>query len=227
LVTGAAAAAYDDLPWIPSLQAFIQTVHENYSFVRIYGSCFGHQLIAQALLAGQECSMGDSPSKISVEPSVFGHEIGVHPIILDPEFSSRFSSFAQFSQERPLQLQLIHGDIVTPSQDIPPSPERLNLPDPWINLGSSEKCLIQGLYYPGRVLTLQGHFEFDAFASGELCRQFSRTYNWPAFKLKSHLESIWGSSQAIDGPAGPYDDSKALAEMALLFFADEDRPSEE
>lgn len=91
LVTGAAAAAYDDLPWIPALRSFIQTVYADHPFVKIYGSCFGHQLIGQALLEGQECSMGkDFPSKISVEPSVLGHEIGVHPIVLNSEFSRRF-----------------------------------------------------------------------------------------------------------------------------------------
>lgn len=226
LVTGAAAAAYDDLPWIPELRSFIQTVYADYPFVKIYGSCFGHQLIGQALLEGQECSMGEKfPSKISVEPSSLGHEIGVHPIILNPRFSARFSCLAPFSPERPLQLQLIHGDIVTPSQDIPSHIDQneLSLPQPWMNIGSSPKCLIQGLFHPGRVLTLQGHFEFDAFATGELCRQFGHTYNWTKQRLDSHLEKIWGSREAIDGPTGPYDDAKALAEMALLFFADEDR----
>jgi hypothetical protein len=92
-----------------------------------------------------------------------------------------------------------------------------------MNIGSSSKCLIQGLFHPGRVLTLQGHFEFDAFASGELCRQFARTYNWTQSRLETHLSNIWGSLESVDGPAGPYDDAKAVAEMAMLFFADEDR----
>lgn len=226
LVTGAAAAAYDDLPWIPDLRSYIQTVYNDYPFVKIYGSCFGHQLIGQALLEGQQCSIGEEfPSKISVEPSVLGHEIGVQSVILNSEFSDRFSSLDQFSPERPVQLQLIHGDIVTPSQDLPSniSSNQLSLPGPWINLGSTPKCLIQGLFHPGRVLTLQGHFEFDAFASGELCRKFGRTFNWTESQLNAHLANIWGSFESIDGPSGPYDDASAVAEMVVQFFADEDR----
>ncbi|KAJ5241946.1 uncharacterized protein N7469_000273 [Penicillium citrinum] len=225
LVTGAAAAAYDNLPWIPALRTFIQTIFTEFPFVKIYGSCFGHQLIGQALLEGQKCSIGKEISKIFVEPSIQGHEIGVHPIILNTQFSSRFSSLDQFSKERPVQLQVIHGDIVTPSQDIPSHMDQnaLSLPDPWMNIGNTSKCLIQGLFYPERVLTLQGHFEFDAFATGELCRQFGRTFNWTDSHLNSHLAKIWGSVDSIDGDCGPYDDSQAIAELAVLFFADEDR----
>lgn len=225
LVTGAAAAAYDDLPWIPALRTFIQTIFTDFPFVKIYGSCFGHQLIGQALLEGQKCSIGKEISKILVEPSIQGHEIGVHPILLNTQFSSRFSALDHFSKERPVQLQVIHGDVVTPSQDIPSHMDQnvLSLPTPWMNIGSTSKCLIQGLFYPGRVLTLQGHFEFDAFATGELCRQFGRTFNWKESHLNSHLAKIWGSIEFIDGDSGPYDDSLAIAELAVLFFADEDR----
>jgi GMP synthase - Glutamine amidotransferase domain len=93
------------------------------------------------------------------------------------------------------------------------------LPEPWLNIGSSIKCPIQGLYKPGHVLTLQGHFEFDAFATAELCHKFANQFNWPADLLASHLENIRRS--VVPGKDDD-DDSKIAAEAVLLFFAGED-----
>lgn len=222
LVTGAAAAAYGDLFWIPPLQSFLQTVHAQFPLVKIFGSCFGHQLIAQALLGGDRQSVGEgSCVKVSVQPMQQGYELGVQPISLNPEFASRFLPFRHFLPSTPFRIQLIHGDAVVSYSQV--TADRLksdvNLPEPWINVGSSELCSIQGLYNPGRVLTLQGHFEFDAFATAELCHQFSRTFKWPLSLLTSRLDQIHRSSR-------PYgeddDDSRVAAEVVLLFLAGED-----
>lgn len=219
LVTGAAAAAYDDLHWIPTLEAFIQTVHNKYPLVKIFGSCFGHHLIGQALLEKSESPIiKDCPTNFSVQAQPY-HEIGVQSIILHPSFASNFAPLARFKERESFKLQLIHGDVVAPSPLPVTEEDRMNasLPHPWINVGSSEKCLIQGLYYPGRVLTLQGHFEFDAFATAELCLQFSRKFAWPSDLLASHLHAIWCSTKA-----GEEDHSEAAAEAVLLFFAGDD-----
>ena len=148
------------------------------------------------------------------------HEIGVQSITLHPEFASRFVSLARFKQKEPFRLQLIHGDVVAPFRFPTEEAYLLNacLPEPWINIGSTEKCLIQGLYYPGRVLTLQGHFEFDAFATAELCLQLSRKFAWPSDLLASHLIVVIGHSTRN----GEEDVSKVAAEAVLLFFAGED-----
>ena len=45
LVTGAARGAYDDLPWIDALGAFLRAARGRAPLV---GICFGHQLMAQA-----------------------------------------------------------------------------------------------------------------------------------------------------------------------------------
>ena len=46
LITGSSAGAYDALPWIGPLQAFIQAAHGR---TKLVGICFGHQIMAQAL----------------------------------------------------------------------------------------------------------------------------------------------------------------------------------
>lgn len=47
LITGSKHGAYDDLPFIPPLEAFLRRAFEN--AVPIVGICFGHQILAQAL----------------------------------------------------------------------------------------------------------------------------------------------------------------------------------
>lgn len=47
LITGSRHGAYDDLPFIPRLEAFIREAYAE--GVPLVGICFGHQIIAQAL----------------------------------------------------------------------------------------------------------------------------------------------------------------------------------
>ncbi|MFN7224830.1 MAG: type 1 glutamine amidotransferase [Paracoccaceae bacterium] len=47
LITGSKHGAYDDLPWIPPLEAFIRKAFD--ARVPVVGICFGHQIIAQAM----------------------------------------------------------------------------------------------------------------------------------------------------------------------------------
>ncbi|KAJ5467396.1 hypothetical protein N7475_005148 [Penicillium sp. IBT 31633x] len=226
LVTGAAAAIYDKLHWIAGLQSFIEKIYIDFPLVKIFGSCFGHQIIGQALLASDKSYTAQGSSfKISVGPSSNGHEIGMHPIILNPKFVSNFPPLARFTTEEPFHIQVIHGDaVISLSEGTMCSHKKGTLlPEPWLNVGSSLKCPIQGLYNPGRVLTLQGHFEFDAFATAELCYKFAEQFNWPADLLASHLQNIRRS--VVSGKEEDDDDSKVAAEAVLLFFAGEDQTS--
>lgn len=50
-----------------------------------------------------------------------------------------------------MRYQFVHSDHVVANQ----------LPHGWLSIGSSDMCEIQGLYLSGRVLTYQGHPEFD------------------------------------------------------------------
>ena len=46
VITGSSAGAYEDLPWIAPLEAFIRSAQGR---ARMVGLCFGHQIMAQAL----------------------------------------------------------------------------------------------------------------------------------------------------------------------------------
>ena len=248
LITGSSASAYelDKYPWINTLQNFIQNVHTNYPHVKIFGSCFGHQIIAQALL-GLSSNNNNNPHHIlHVEPCPHGYEIGIHPITLNPDFVAHFApSFPQLARMDSFRIQLVHGDrtvhryssyspssssssTATSSSSFSNLP--LTLPHPWVSMGSTQLCPIQGLYLPGRVLTYQGHFEFDTFVNSETCSEFARRANWPVPFTEASLARInlaksnslslstaAGTAVAVDGDD---DDSKLAAEMVVLFFAD-------
>ena len=47
LITGSRHGAYEDHPWIPPLEAFLRACLE--ARVPVFGVCFGHQILAQAL----------------------------------------------------------------------------------------------------------------------------------------------------------------------------------
>lgn len=223
LITGSIASSYDPHPWIGELQTFIQTVHADFPLVKMFGSCFGHQLIAQALLGE---SADKSPhSTFHVERSDNGFEIGIQPILLEPSFTAHFPPLARASHQKPYRIQLIHGDVVVPTPRATAAAAATgitaSLPAPWMNIGSSALCAIQGLYNPGRVLTYQGHFEFDTFVNSELCREFARRSNWADPLVASYLEQI---QRAFVPGKGEDDDSQAAAEAVVLFFAGEDQP---
>jgi GMP synthase-like glutamine amidotransferase len=206
LLTGSSASVYrsDINPWITSLQAFLVEVYTRYPHIKLFGSCFGHQMLAQVLVPG--CVAQACPG---------GYEIGVHDITLEEEFVVRFGfPFPSLmpaagqgggKRETRLQLQLIHGDWVVCER---------GLPGDWVNLGSTPRCPIQGLYRRGRVLTFQGHFEFDVFVNRETCVEFARRWGWDGEMVAGYLRGV----EAGNG----VDDAEVAAEMVVWFFAGED-----
>lgn len=214
LITGSGFSAYENRPWIHALQSFIKTVYTEYPDVKIFGSCFGHQIIAQALLRHADAeSQVEAASTHHVEHAPTGYEMGIQPITLDPAFTARFPPLARAA---PFRIQLIHGDQVVPTPAaLEAATGPITLPAPWMNIGSSAQCAIQGLYNPGRVLTYQGHFEFDAFVNRELMQEFGRRANWAAGDVASYQEQI--DSSVVEGGEDD-DDAKAAAEAVLLFM---------
>ncbi|KAA8644199.1 hypothetical protein EYZ11_004685 [Aspergillus tanneri] len=202
LITGAAAGAYetDTHAWIIPLTSYLRTVYRDFPHVRFFGSCFGHQILAQTLLS----------SSLKNEPCPHGREMGLVPVSLEERFLASFPSVATLLPDRNLRLQMIHGDWVVPvSRD---TNNVVELPEPWMNIGSTAQCPVQGLFCPGRVLTFQGHFEFDVFVNGETCQEFARRMGWDKDRVREWLGLI---ERGQDG-----DDAKVAAEIVVMFFAD-------
>jgi GMP synthase-like glutamine amidotransferase len=206
LLTGSSTSAYhaDQHPWISSLQAFLAEVYVNHPHIKLFGSCFGHQMLARTLVPG--CVVEACPG---------GYEIGVHAIALKEEFVERFgfgfpslssrTSASVVERKKEMRLQFIHGDWVVCEA---------GLPDDWVNLGSTPRCPIQGLYLPGRVLTFQGHFEFDVFVNWET----GVVLGWWGGGDGEIVERYLRAIEAGDGK----DDAEVAAEMVVWFFAGED-----
>ncbi|QQK45564.1 putative glutamine amidotransferase-like protein [Penicillium digitatum] len=147
--------------------------------------------------------------------------MGIQPITLQPSFTARFPPLARATAQSPFRIQLIHGDAVvpTPEAEAAAGQTGVSLPAPWSSIGSSAQCAIQGLYHLGRVLTYQGHFEFDTFVNGELAQEFGRRAGWSGAVMAEYLEQIYRSR--VPGLKDD-DDAQAAAEAVLMFFAGED-----
>ncbi|CRG84585.1 hypothetical protein PISL3812_01850 [Talaromyces islandicus] len=216
IVTGSLASSYqiEKYPWIMQLQEYIQTVWREYPAVKMFGSCFGHQLIAQALLSqgsGKEQiffideKTVTPPGTAYVEACPLGFEIGIHPITLNPAFVSSAAPALSTLRDGKMRIQLFHGDRVVSSSSTK------DLPAPWLNIGSTELSPIQGLFYPGRVLTYQGHFEFDAWLNRELVVACASRWGWTEEMIQRYMEQVEQNSGE--------DDSELAAEVVVWFFA--------
>lgn len=225
LITGSASSAYEDEPWIHAMQSYIQIVHTHYPNIKLFGSCFGHQIIAQSLLSTKANPNNPPSSTFHVVQSPAGFEMGIQPITLQPSFTARFPPLARATAQNPFRIQLIHSDAVVPTPETEAVADQagVSLPAPWSSIGSSAQCAIQGLYNPGRVLTYQGHFEFDTFVNRELMQEFGRRGGWSAAVVAEYLEQIYRSRiPGLEDDDDDDDDAKAAAEAVLLFFAGED-----
>ncbi|KFY16772.1 hypothetical protein V492_01111 [Pseudogymnoascus sp. VKM F-4246] len=180
IVTGSGCSAFESRPWISKLQSFITGLYKDKPRIRLFGSCFGHQIICHALFGvripseivalaltfssnehqqaseeedfphGGRLSPPNPNPVVSRNPK--GWEIRVHAINLSAKFMVRFGAVSSNPvAPSQMRLRLIHRDHVNPN----------SVPDDFVKVGGSELSEIQGVYKRGRVLTLQGHPEFD------------------------------------------------------------------
>ena len=91
----------------------------------------------------------------------------MHSIEITNEFAKTFS---RFIPSKSLRLQFLHGDYVV----LPPS----ELPDDVQFVGFTSHCQVQGIYQTKRILTFQGHPEFDQFIETECLKLVSKRVGW-------------------------------------------------
>ncbi|PVH82737.1 class I glutamine amidotransferase-like protein [Cadophora sp. DSE1049] len=179
IITGSAAAAYDAEPWIKSLMEFVKNIYISHPHIKLFGSCFGHQLICNALFS--------TPLEPVVSRDPKGFELGVQPITLTTAFLTRFGSVtSNSSKPKELRLQFVHADHVVVH----------TLPEGFHSIGRSKHCALQGIWKKGRVLTYQGHAEFDRFINGETIRAF-RKPEWSDQYLAEALKAVDADDDAI------------------------------
>lgn len=203
LVSGSVHTVYKSRSndWIARLSAFLGYVYLKHPHIKFFGSCFGHQIICQSLLRrlGVDAYVEKNPA---------GWELGVHEVELTESFRNGMRPLVTKSADREglksLKIQLVHGDHVK----LPTSTDgNLVLPPSWSLVGSTQKCTVQGVYQPGRVLTFQGHFEFDGWTNAETIKVFGE-----------HWDDAERVAEGVRGALEIEDDGPKIAEMALLFL---------
>ncbi|KAL5350195.1 hypothetical protein ACLOAV_005232 [Pseudogymnoascus australis] len=135
-ITGSSYSAFDSQPWIRKLSSFIAAIYKDKPNIRLFGSCFGHQIICHSLFKELEKNSPPPtnpllPSSLSpyciVSRNPKGWELGVHPIKLSEAFMARFGKVSSNPDcQSTMRLRLIHQDHVDP----------LSLPKDFVNVGS-------------------------------------------------------------------------------------------
>ncbi|KAI9713430.1 MAG: hypothetical protein M1820_000812 [Bogoriella megaspora] len=131
LLTGSRHSAFDNDPWIVRLVDFTRKVIEEQDRVRVIGVCFGHQIVGRAM--GMKVQRADEGWEISV-CGMDVTEKGMELFKIDG---------------KTLYLQQMHRDIIA---EYPKHVERL---------GSSPRCQVQGMHKKNKLITVQGHPEFN------------------------------------------------------------------
>lgn len=187
--------------------------------MKLFGSCFGHQVICSALVSPPSSPAAGRPAVVTKNPA--GWELGIHAITLSPAFMRAFPmdllalpSAPAFSDRRgdaKLRLQLVHNDHVNlpPPTGLPADGDDNNDDAVFASIGWTPRCAVQGVYDGDRVLTLQGHFEFDRFVNTETVKVFGAKWEEGALR-----EAI----RMIEEGEGGKDDAGWAAEMVMAFF---------
>ncbi|VUC26805.1 unnamed protein product [Clonostachys rosea] len=186
IISGSPNSAYDQLEWIQALNRFVADVYLNQPDVKIYGSCFGHQVVCYALFTNEGAVVKKDPA---------GWELGVRSVQLTDYFVSKFPNLLQ---DNNLLLQYLHADSVFFGP---------NVPKGVYVIGTTAQCQNQGIYQQGRLLTLQGHPEFDQFIEEECLKLVGKRVGWQETFLEDALVA-----------ARIEDDAPTAADLIVQFF---------
>lgn len=136
--------------------------------VRVIGVCFGHQIVGRALGA----KVGRSEGGI--------WEVSVC------EYAQTPKGKKLFGERDHLSIFQMHKDIV------------YEYPDGVEDLGSSDKCKVQGMLLAKKLITVQGHPEFTERIVEELIRA---RYKQGIFDQKMYEDSLARVGKPHDGVA--------------------------
>ncbi|RPD65431.1 class I glutamine amidotransferase-like protein [Lentinus tigrinus ALCF2SS1-7] len=151
LLTGSAASAYENLDWINRLIEYVQYLVKKKPHIRIFGICFGHQIVARAL--GGECV-----------PNGGNWEVGVTKIDLTATGKKLFG----VSELNVEQMHRDHVPAVPPSfhllgsTSIAPNHGMVQLYD-----GASPDSVSPADVH---IFTIQGHPEFNKKITEEIVK---------------------------------------------------------
>ncbi|KAI0067118.1 class I glutamine amidotransferase-like protein [Artomyces pyxidatus] len=148
VITGSAASAYEDVPWINKLVEWVARLASTKPEIKIIGICFGHQIIARAM--GGSCV-----------PNSGKWEVGVTEVALSPVGKRIFGA-------ETINIEQMHRDHVP---DVPPSFHLLgSTPIAPVQgmVRFADAAEPAEALPPIHILTLQGHPEFTASIVKEL-----------------------------------------------------------
>ncbi|KAM0746901.1 class I glutamine amidotransferase-like protein [Meredithblackwellia eburnea MCA 4105] len=167
LITGSAASAYSGLPWITALTTFVSKLPSVNPSLKIFGICFGHQIIAQAFGS-------------KVEKNSQGWEVGVRRVELTELGTSVFGWERENRAEGGkataplLTIHQMHSDHVP---TLPPNFELLGSTPVCYNQGMLKRDSSKFSHKEGSggfdlesiaIITVQGHPEFTPDIVGKI-----------------------------------------------------------
>ena len=138
IITGSNYSVNDGLPWMQRLEKWVDVMFRS-GIHRLFGICFGHQLIAKSL----GCQVGRNVHS----EDVFGtFPVTIHNALQTKQFFNRVFGF-----RREVMVMEAHGESVLSV------PAHLKCQV----LGSSETCQYEVVAWSDNIVSMQGHPEFD------------------------------------------------------------------
>lgn len=139
VISGSHHSVNSNQKWVAELIQFVQTVMNSDQGPRLFGICFGHQLIAKALKGKVE--------DVSCKKYIYGTEsVLIHDELRSKSFYTRVFN----GSTNTLKIMQSHGECVTV------------LPTNAVCVGHSATCKNEVLLYGNKALSIQGHPELTS-----------------------------------------------------------------